>query len=870
MRPRNKVYTELDDEDDDEDDDRDAQVARRLQAEELAQASAYISPSDISRRTTRSAKATPRQAAAKRKAIIPSPLGLSETTKKPRLSQAESDPDFIDDELVARLDDTELPTANNDEEPTIIDGSAIFTDDNGFIRVGAPDIRVHVPAIMTATIHHAKDVWLKRRLDSNTSRTDIKKVGLNADVMETTMSLVKLELEASFINQGEDRVKRYCDYTGLQMVWSVSPRSPSFEAFYPYTMRGGRVNYHAVPNVGLISRTLNWTKARQPPLVLPLVAAWLLNLDQDELKVRTSTAQWIMTALCNVAVMTQAFDLNSSHKDHTVEVSSWPLEKQRAVLETCRTGQRSGITDDMFGKVLAGSDGIQRLVVHDRLPARISLSYGPTLQEWDTIYLNLVKIAQHHGLSESEFEALCTISRPQGSGRVFFPYHYTARRRALAIGWDWHFVRVLAASDLHNMRWNCNKHAERAGLGEPEVDPIIYIYWECHHICDTIRKVKIERPQANNDEIAFHILDRWGLPMVPWLCHTFRASLCKKQCHGIAMKFGIVKFDNFHPVHDIDLGQSTVTIDSKFTNMAMGAFEPQSWDSIRDLASSVPLNSPLWRPDSDLGVEDWILPEGKRTATTMPTADFDIPLLPIELWVSQDGTSSQSALPIRCPLCSEQFDSIGALIHHCRHRLCLGATQPEQYTAEQDGVDQEYWENHLKCPQCNSILGSQADFTVHMRTVHSTDRPFKCDFEGCDASYKTKRQLVRHKVTHSDLKPFECTAKDCGKSFHLKVVLEAHLATHSDDRPFICDIDNCGKKFKTSGGLRIHKRIHNPDRPRPFKCDFDGCGKSFPSRGALKQHEDSHSSVRYPCDFEGCSKEFANPRSLARHKKDSH
>lgn len=870
MRPRNKVYTELGDEDDDEDDDRDAQVARRLQAEELAQASAYISPSDISRRTTRSAKATPRQATAKRKAIIPSPLGLSETTKKPRLSQAESDPDFIDDELVDRLDDTELLAPDNDEEPTIIDGNAIFTDDNGFIHVGAPDIRVHVPAIMTATISHAKNLWLKDRLEYNAHVTDIKKVGVSADVMKTTIKLVKLELEASFINQGEGRVKRYCDYTGSQMVWSVSPMSPSIEAFYAYNIRGGQVNYHAPPNVGIISRILNWTKGRSPPLVLPLAAAWLLNLDQEDLKVRMSTAQWIMTALCNVAAMGLAFELNTSHKDHTIEVSSWPLEKQRAVLETCRTGQRSSITDDMFETVRTRRDGIQRLVVQKDLTKRISSAYGPTLQEWDTIYLNLVKISQHYGLSESEFETLCTISRPQGSGRVFFPYHYTARRRALAIDWDWHFLRTLARTTLKNMRGHCNRHAEHAGLGEPEVDPIIYTYWVCHHLCDTIRKVKIERPQASNDEIAFHILDRWGLPMVPWQCHAFRASLCKKQCHGIAMKFGIVKFDNFDPVYDIDLGKSTITIDSKFTNLAMAAFEPQSWDSIRDLVSSVPLNAPLWRPDSDLGVEDWMVPEGTRTATSMPTADFDLPLLPIELWVPQDGTSSQSALPIRCPSCSEQFDSIGALIHHCRHRLCSGATQPEQDTAEQDAIDQDYWENHLRCHKCNTNWLSQHNLTKHIQAAHSTDLPFKCDFEGCDAAYKYKGNLVEHKLMHSDLNPFVCTVKDCGKRFPNKSRLDSHLAVHSDDRPFICSFDNCGKKFKWPNALKAHEKTHKPDRPRPFQCDFDGCGKCFPTRGDLRKHEKSHSDVRYPCDFEGCSKDFKDKGYLKKHKQKAH
>ncbi|KAH7147828.1 hypothetical protein DER46DRAFT_564225, partial [Fusarium sp. MPI-SDFR-AT-0072] len=417
---------------------------------------------------------------------------------------------------------------------------------------------------------------------------------------------------------------------------------------------------------------LNWAKGRSAPLMLPLISAWLKVITEESFEDRTSQGSWILNSIGNLSFLGGALGCYQSHKGRTNDWSQWSLIKQKEALTALRTGQRPESIAQHLVRV-TGEEHPRKILIGNGIPLVTftgSKASIPSIHEWRTIYVNLASIARRYGLNEAEFETYCTISRPNRAGRVFFPYHVLAQSQALAVGWDWHIVHFIAHSTLYIMRKQCNKQAEAAGLGEPEVDAVIYIYWTCHHLCDKIRK-----------------------------CHPFKASLCKKQMHGIAMKFGITKSTNFDPVGDIDLGQSTVTIDAKITNMAMYNYEPNSWDGIRKTMSMVSLYHPLWRPDSKLGESPWVAPGAVTVTPVMPTPKFDLPLLPIELWVPDDDTSSRSHTPIPCPKCSDTFNSLGALVHHCRQQLCpiMGNNKDpleasvDSGDPEQDVIDKEYW-----------------------------------------------------------------------------------------------------------------------------------------------------------------------------------
>ncbi|KAM5359152.1 hypothetical protein ACJZ2D_014691 [Fusarium nematophilum] len=84
----------------------------------------------------------------------------------------------------------------------------------------------------------------------------------------------------------------------------------------------------------------------------------------------------------------------------------------------------------------------------------------------------------------------------------------------------------------------CNKYAEAAGYGEKGLNATTMAYFLAR-FCDKVKALKVSRSDATKEEILFHILDRWSLPMVPWKLYPFKASACKKDDHSIAMKAGL-------------------------------------------------------------------------------------------------------------------------------------------------------------------------------------------------------------------------------------------------------------------------------------------------------------------------------------------
>lgn len=316
-------------------------------------------------------------------------------------------------------------------------------------------------------------------------------MGLEGDLVADLLSGVREHISQCLIHTGENMAKRQCDYTGLELDWSPSTRRPSIEAFYHFSRQNGQVVYHATPNVGLIAVALNWAKRRHAPLILPLTSAWLKAITEEKLEDRISQGSWILNSVGNLCFLEKVLGCWKSHKARTTDWSQWSLIKQKEALTALRTGQRpESIAQDL---VRATREEHPRLMLIGNGVPLVTFA-ASKIHEWRTVYHNLVSIARRYSLSDDEFETYCTISRPNGAGRVFFPYHILAQSQASAVGWDWHILHFIANSTLYRMRKTCNKHAEAAGLGEPQVDAVIYIYWICHHLCDKIRKVKIERP----------------------------------------------------------------------------------------------------------------------------------------------------------------------------------------------------------------------------------------------------------------------------------------------------------------------------------------------------------------------------------------
>lgn len=85
-------------------------------------------------------------------------------------------------------------------------------------------------------------------------------------------------------------------------------------------------------------------------------------------------------------------------------------------------------------------------------------------------------------------------------------------------------------------------------------------------------------------------------------------------------------------------------------------------------------------------------------------------------------------------------------------------------------------------------------------------KPFVCKYEGCTKAYTTRFSLRRHIESHSAVKPHVCML--CFKTFTLAQYLKEHTYIHTEQRPFKCDFAGCNRSFRQAGKLSMHKRTH--------------------------------------------------------------
>lgn len=85
-------------------------------------------------------------------------------------------------------------------------------------------------------------------------------------------------------------------------------------------------------------------------------------------------------------------------------------------------------------------------------------------------------------------------------------------------------------------------------------------------------------------------------------------------------------------------------------------------------------------------------------------------------------------------------------------------------------------------------------------------RPFLCKKPGCNKTYTTRFSLRRHLTSHQKTKMHVCVL--CFKSFTLAQYLKEHTYIHTGQKPFLCDFPGCDKAFRQAGKLSMHRKFH--------------------------------------------------------------
>ena len=176
----------------------------------------------------------------------------------------------------------------------------------------------------------------------------------------------------------------------------------------------------------------------------------------------------------------------------------------------------------------------------------------------------------------------------------------------------------------------------------------------------------------------------------------------------------------------------------------------------------------------------------------------------------------------------------------------------------------ESGERKFVCKVCGKGFQTHASLIVH-NSVHTKQRAFVCDVDGCAKSYAGRSGLSRHKKVAHEGSFHECP--ECGKRFGQKCHMTIHFKTvHDVKKNFKCVI--CGVQFGQNSKLVRHtKTVH--DKVRAFKCEH--CNQSFGEAGNRKQHMDIvHSNICYPCTWQDCSHQASTKTHLKYHIRRAH
>ena len=109
----------------------------------------------------------------------------------------------------------------------------------------------------------------------------------------------------------------------------------------------------------------------------------------------------------------------------------------------------------------------------------------------------------------------------------------------------------------------------------------------------------------------------------------------------------------------------------------------------------------------------------------------------------------------------------------------------------------------------------------HMK-VHDEIRPFPCVIDGCDLAFKQPKAVDTHIERAHGNHVFKCPS--CDKQYAKYVQLRKHEEIHTLDRSFVCDVEGCGKTFTTAYYLKTHVwKCHHA--VRRYACQV--CGQMY-------------------------------------------
>lgn len=196
------------------------------------------------------------------------------------------------------------------------------------------------------------------------------------------------------------------------------------------------------------------------------------------------------------------------------------------------------------------------------------------------------------------------------------------------------------------------------------------------------------------------------------------------------------------------------------------------------------------------------------------------------------------------------------------------------------------------CPICETMLTSQHEFTLHIRSHNnnSDDDGFTCRI--CFKVLSSSSSLDRHVLVHTGERPFTC--KYCGDTFTTNGNMHRHMRTHKNENyesDGSTDASSNSSKIIEFNNNKIDVKQNNDNNnKRKIEQSTDNCKKikqeiidnetdtfrcpvcnrdDFTSAQNLEIHlEDNHPD--YPTKCQQCNQVFENNKQLNYHRNRVH
>lgn len=201
----------------------------------------------------------------------------------------------------------------------------------------------------------------------------------------------------------------------------------------------------------------------------------------------------------------------------------------------------------------------------------------------------------------------------------------------------------------------------------------------------------------------------------------------------------------------------------------------------------------------------------------------------------------------------------------------LSIKNVEQYVTKVGGSDGNYyvckWTGGTTS-ECGFSTQKSSYITQHVYR-HMGERPYKCQWSGCEAKFNKKQNLKLHMTCHTGEQTFRCEYPNCYYTAISAVALASHSQKHLGDKTFQCQWTGCGALFATAIELLRHSKMHSG--VRLHSCHFPNCNYASKYRNKLQIHIRRHTNTKpFICQIENCGKSFIVKDKLRRHENTVH